>query len=199
MSDSPASIISLLKGLTPTFDTAWEDYERLHSSSTTDISHITSLRSALFTDSAQPDVDVDMNEGMPSPLSDSELTNILNLEAIEWAIEFTDVARPTSPTHPINDANDGSESPSVYHDQPSEPTLTRRFPAGKLLPNIYYRLRDAGSPFWAAVAIDIQHCTWAELSEKLCGREPTKKLFTTAYKGAISRQVTFSPTCRAGK
>lgn len=181
MLNASMSVPSVLPVInTPTFDTLWEDIQRAGDSSTPMITESEIARSALL---PAVDPDTDMAPGPPSPLSDTGFSQLINLEAAAWAIELTDAGYNPLSISPPNPSSGQFQRPDLILGAPA----------------IYHKLCAAGAPFWAAVSLDIQHCLWAKLSQKLSGREPSKTQFLDTYTEAISRQATFCSTWVAGK
>lgn len=130
-----------------------------------------SLMSLLGSHSADIDIDI------PSPLSDTDLAEIVNFEAASWAVELRGIAR-RSPAR--------TSSPEVA---PSSDQGLQSYDLILGVPPIYHQLSDGGAPFWATVALDLRKFLWENLSQKLTGREPTKTLFYELHGEAMAKQI----------
>lgn len=213
MSDSNRSshppLSALVQSLSPTFETAYEDYRHIHSKPTTPMITEKDMAqsagaSVLFSTNSQLPVSAqpedsesnhDANTLTLSPVLDFELSQILNLEGTSWAVEFTDCLRSTL-SEPHSHAASDSSAMMISPINGSPEILM----SPRLLPTIFQKLREAKAPFWAAVSIDIQNCLWARVSQRLIGREPTKSQFIEVCTDAINRQTTtVSPIWEAGK
>ena len=171
---------------TATFNTVWEDIQRSGELSTpiiTEREANATTRSALFTCWGLSDIEPDNH--ILSPLSDTGLSQIFDINGALWAFELTATTQEPYPT-----------SPPCVHSSVQSPQFVSSSPG---YPDIYHRLCNAGASFWAVVSLDIQHCLWSRMSQKLIGCEPTKTLFHEVYCEAVARQTSTSFPWNAGK
>ena len=171
---------------TATFDTVWEDIQRSGELSTpiiTEHEANATTRSTLFTCWGLSNIEPDNR--ILSLLSDTGLSQIFDIDGASWAFELTAATQEPYPTSPLH-VHSSVQSPQFISSSPG-------------YPDIYHRLCDAGAPFWVAVSLDIQHCLWSRMSQKLIGREPTKTLFHEVYCEAVARQTSASFPWNAGK
>lgn len=160
--------------VSPTFSTTLDDLRREDPSAPM----ITDHESALFASYQLSSTDIDTD--MPSPLSDSDLAQIINIEGASWAVDLRGVSYRSRLSSPR------TSPPQVV--DPSAPVL-QKFDLILGVPPIYHKLTDAGAPFWASVVLDLRKLLWANMSQRLIGREPTKSLFTELNGKAVTRQA----------
>lgn len=157
------SVLSMLPIInTSTFDTLWKDIQCTGDPSMPMTTESEISQSVLL---LTVDPDTDMGLGPPSPLLDIGFLQLINLKAAAWAIELTDASY-----NPLS-----ISLPNPSYGQFQHPKLILRTPA------IYHKLCATSAPFWAAIFLNIQHCLWIKISQKLSGCEPLKTQFLNTY------------------